>query len=260
MKPAQKSSKSIENAPSGTLLSLSVIIPTLNEELELPRSLARVVEAEGCEIITVDCGSQDRTREIATNMGTTVIESLPGRGRQMNAGASAASGEVLLFLHADTRLPPRFEYCVSHIMQQSGVSGGAFSLRIDSTGLPFRVIEWVVSYRSRFFQLPYGDQALFMRASTFKRIGGFPDWPIMEDYALVRKLRRVGRLETSRARVLTSARRWREGGVWRTTIWNQVYLLSHLLGVSPNRTAHWRRGRSRAPAQASSSTAEHTSL
>lgn len=211
---AQDPSASNEDAPSGTLLSLSVIIPTLNEELELPRTLARVVEVEGCEIITVDGGSQDRTREIAADGGATVIESLPGRGRQMNTGASAASGEVLLFLHADTCLPPRFEYCVSHIMQQPGVSGGAFSLRIDSKGLPFRVIERMVSYRSRFFQLPYGDQALFVRASSFRRIGGFPDWPIMEDYALVRKLRRLGRIETSCASVLTSARRWREGGIW----------------------------------------------
>ncbi len=222
---------------------LSVIIPARNEEHAIGPVLDRLRNGSVWEVIVVDGGSYDRTRDIARRHGATVIQTTASRGRQLNAGAKVATGDTLLFLHADTRLPPGFEQHVFSILARQGSSAGAFRLAIDVRHRSLRLIEKTVYYRSKFLQMPYGDQAIFLRAELFHRVGGYPDWPAMEDYALVRRLRRVGRIEIAQAAVLTSARRWLDHGVWRTTIRNQVCIAAYRLGVSPHTSARFRAGR-----------------
>ena len=219
---------------------LSVIIPTFNEEKTIGHTLDRV--RGGCvwEVIVVDGQSTDRTREIARAHGATVVESPPSRGRQLTLGASIATGDTLLFLHADTSLPWGFDDYVFRALEQPGVCAGAFRLLIDDEARSFRLIERMVNFRSRIRQMPYGDQAIFVRADVFREAGGFPDMPIMEDYALIRRLRRMGRIEIAPATVVTSARRWIKHGVWRTTLRNQIYIAAYWMGVPPARIARWR--------------------
>jgi len=221
---------------------LSVIIPALNEEKTIGHTLERVRGGNVWEVIVVDGRSTDRTRDIARAHGATVIESSPGRGRQLAAGAAAAAGDTLLFVHADTSLPTGFDDYVFRVLDRPGVVAGAFRLLIDAEGPSFRLIEKMVNFRSRVRQMPYGDQAIFVSADVLRESGGFPDLPIMEDYALIRRLRRMGRIQIAPATVVTSARRWLEGGVWRTTLRNQACIVAYRLGVPPARIARCRDG------------------
>lgn len=220
--------------------TISVIIPTLNEESNIGRSIKRLGQADIHEIIVSDGDSDDRTAEIAESCGATLVRSERGRGRQLNAGAAAASGDALLFLHADTSLPPRFEAHVRAILGKPGVAAGAFGLRIDGARRAYRLIEKSVSWRSRVLGMPYGDQGLFLWTETFRRVGGFKEFPAMEDFELVRRLRRLGRVEIAACEVVTDARRWSRGGIWRTTLLNNACVAAYLLGVSPDRIARWR--------------------
>jgi rSAM/selenodomain-associated transferase 2 len=196
-------------------------------------------EAHG-EIIVADGGSTDGTAAVAEARGARVVGSEPGRGRQMNRGAAAATGDVLLFLHADTLLPAGYEKHVVSVLQQDGVSAGAFELSIDAPHRSLRVIERAVNWRSRLLGMPYGDQAIFVEAAMFRRAGGFPDVGAMEDFELVRRLRRSGRVAIAPAQVVTSARRWLGCGVWRTTALNQLCVAAYLMGVPADRIAVWR--------------------
>jgi hypothetical protein len=211
---------------------ISVIIPALNEELTISAALS---SASGCEIevIVVDGGSSDRTMEIAAAAGAKVIRASRGRARQMNAGAAMAKGEMLLFLHADTVLPKGFEEVVVQMLDRPAAGLCAFRLALTAHGWHFRLIEALVNLRSRLFKMPYGDQALSIRADLFREVGGFPALPIMEDYALVQRLRRRGRVVISNLAVQTSARRWLARGVWRTTLVNQACIATYRIGVSP---------------------------
>lgn len=220
---------------------LSVIIPARNEEHSIGLTLDCVRAEHPGEIIVVDGESDDRTGEIARAYDATVISSAASRGIQLRAGTETASGQLLLFLHADTLLPHGFRKCVTEVLTDPGVVAGAFRLQIDAPGLPFRMIERAVQFRSSSLQLPYGDQALFMTAETLRGVGGYRDWPVMEDFELVRRLRGVGRIVIARSAVRTSARRWLEHGPWRTTSTNLICMGAYLLGVSPGRIAHWRR-------------------
>ncbi len=221
-------------------LRLSVIIPARNEEAQIAAAIEQVVNAGVAEVIVVDGESTDRTRELARASGATVLTSAPGRGQQQNLGAQAASGDMLLFLHADTRLPFDFAEHIASTLRRDGASAGAFRLRIAGSGRALRLVEKMADWRSRIFQLPYGDQAIFVKAETFRRSGGFADVPLMEDFDLMRRLRRQGRVELASASVTTSARRWRKLGVWRATWTNQLCILAHLLGISCHRIARWR--------------------
>ena len=221
---------------------ISVIIPARNEERTIPPVLRRVLTEPVWEVIVVDGGSTDGTRQVATELGATVLVSEPGRGRQLHTGAAAASGDVLLFLHADTVLPQRFQDHVIAALSDPRIAAGAFKLHIDADRRSFRFIERLVQLRSRYRQMPYGDQAIFMRAETYHRAGGFPDLPLMEDYELIRRLRRIGRIRIAPVAVRTSARRWQEQGVLRATLTNQLCLVAFKLGVSPKRLASWRDG------------------
>lgn len=243
-----------QSVHSGQPELISVIIPTLNEAEYLLPTLLSVKGSANVETIVVDGGSTDGTAEIAHRAGCRVFFSPPGRALQMNAGAALASGSILLFLHADTRLPKRFDRHVRRVFDrpksivQPEPVAGAFQLRIDGRQHALRWIELGVSLRSRLLQLPYGDQTLFLKARTFHSLGGFADLPIMEDFELVRRLRRLGRIVIAPASVITSGRRWQVLGPWRTTWINQKMILGFLLGISPARLARWyETGRNRFP-------------
>ncbi|UCD71277.1 MAG: TIGR04283 family arsenosugar biosynthesis glycosyltransferase [Syntrophobacterales bacterium] len=218
---------------------ISIIIPTLNEAANLPTTLGSTLSASDAEVIIVDGGSSDETVELARSWNTKVLISAPGRARQMNVGADHAMGEVFLFLHGDTRLPTGFESHVHKILARPGVVAGAFQLRVDGQFPGVRIMERLVNLRSRHLQFPYADQAIFLRADLFREMGGFPDMPIMEDFELIQRLRRRGRILIAPVPVLTSARRWENLGIMRATLINYAIPLAYYLGVSPSRLAHW---------------------
>jgi len=196
------------------------------------------------EVIVVDGGSSDDTVQLAESLGVKVIAATTGRAHQMNTGARAATGDILLFLHADTILPTSFQILVRTALIKTARAtpiAGAFELRIAAPLPSLRLIESSVNWRSRWLQMPYGDQAIFLKREVFDNVGGFPDLPIMEDFELMRRLRRLGRIVIVAAPVLTSGRRWLRLGVWKTTLINQIAILAYLLGVSPLQIAHWYR-------------------
>jgi uncharacterized protein len=232
---------------AGLGAKISIVIPTLNEAGSIAKVLASIHSLPNVEIILVDGGSIDNTVKIAQDLGVKVLSSAKGRACQMNVGAKAATGEILLFLHADTILPLGFEMMVRSTLQpplngkKPAPVAGAFSLRIDAPLPSLRAIEWLVAWRSQWRQMPYGDQAIFLTSATFRELGGFAEMPIMEDFELIRRLQRRGRIETIAAPVVTSARRWLKRGVWQTTFINQSIALGYLVGVSPARLATWYR-------------------
>jgi len=220
-------------------IKISIIIPVLNEEKNIRNTLVllqKEVVDPSREIIVVDGGSKDQTVAIAKSLDVIVINSpIPGRADQMNAGASVATGDILLFLHADTKLPPEYAQLIINTLAQTKVIAGAFELKIDSQQKSLRFIEAMVKMRSHWFSLPYGDQALFMKRATFENIGGFPELEIMEDFALVKQLKRQGKIAIATAAVITSPRRWEKLGVWRTTMINQLMIMGYYLGISPEK-------------------------
>ena len=222
---------------------ISVIIPTRNEEAALPATLAALAQEEVHEVIVADGGSCDATVALARRLGATVVASPAGRGRQLNAGAAAAGGDVLLFLHADTLPPPGFAAEVRRLLAAPQVIAGAFRLGITGKDPALRFIAFFANLRAQLGQLPYGDQGLFLRATDFYRAGGFRELPLLEDVDLVRRLRRRGKIRLAAGAVCTSARRWQQLGMLRTTWRNLLVLLGFLLGLSPDRLARWyRRG------------------
>ncbi|MEH1976754.1 MAG: TIGR04283 family arsenosugar biosynthesis glycosyltransferase [Nostoc sp.] len=220
---------------------ISIIIPAINEAGNIKKAIATTRANLNIEVIVVDGGSSDDTVAIAQSLNVKVISSSPGRAVQMNAGAVAASGEILLFLHADTRLPTGFDEMIRTALQQPGTVAGAFKLRIDASRLSLRWVEWGVNVRSHFYQMPYGDQAIFLTKEIFQQIGGFSELPIMEDFELMRRLKRIGRVVIIPTPVVTSARRWLQKGVLKTTLLNQIVIIAYLLGVSPERICSWYR-------------------
>lgn len=216
---------------------ISVIIPALNEETGIARSIASAAREPDVEVIVVDGGSRDETARVARRLGAETLTVPAGRARQMNAGAQASRGEYLVFLHADTILPPNYASLVRRLLASPEVVAGAFRLGIEGRRRSLRWIETGANWRSRWLQLPYGDQALFVRSRLFFELGGYADIPIMEDYDLVRRLTRRGRVMLAPEAVVTSARRWEQLGIVKTTLLNQVMLTGHLLGVSPRRMA-----------------------
>lgn len=215
---------------------LSVVIPVLNEARAIASAI-RQIQTSRCEVLVVDGGSEDRTVDIARECGATVITGQRGRARQQNAGAAQARGKTLLFLHADTSLPPDFDHQVFNTLMDHRVVAGAFRFKTDYDHWGMRLIEKSVQIRSRLFQMPYGDQALFLPKTTFEKAGGFPAVPIAEDLCLVRRLGRLGRVALAPGAAVTSGRRWRRLGVWRTTLINCLIAIGCIAGVNPHRLA-----------------------
>ncbi|MFC1828751.1 TIGR04283 family arsenosugar biosynthesis glycosyltransferase [Thermodesulfobacteriota bacterium] len=220
-----------------------VVIPAVNESNTIRKTLLNIETANNREIIVVDGGSVDGTVSLARSMGAKVLTGSPPRARQMNQGAAAASGNILLFLHADTRLPAQFDEHIINALGKPNVGAGAFKLRVDSPLPALRRIERLANWRSRRFQMPYGDQGIFMTRERFYQIGGFPDIPIMEDFELVRRLKKAGDVITLKEPVLTSARRWERLGVLKTTLINQLVIAAYHAGVPPHTIAGWYRHR-----------------
>lgn len=185
--------------------------------------------------------SAERTPTIAQELGVKILSAPRSRAIQMNAGAAAATGEILLFLHADTRLPPQFDEMVVSALLVPGTIAGAFALHIDAPIKSLRLVEVGVNWRSRIMQMPYGDQAIFINKEVFHQIGGFPELPFMEDFEVMRRLRPMGRIAIIPQPVITSARRWQKKGVYKTTLMNQIAIVAYLLGVPPKQILHWYR-------------------
>jgi rSAM/selenodomain-associated transferase 2 len=198
---------------------LSIIIPVLNEACGIAHALDELalLRTRGTEVIVVDGGSQDGTPQAAAAGADRLICSPRGRALQMNAGAAAASGDVLLFLHADTRLPDDADRLIAQALSGTA-EWGRFDVRIEGRHPMLRVVAAMMNLRSRWTGIATGDQALFMRRTAFMRLGGFPPLPLMEDIALSRRLRRCSRPACIRERVSTSGRRWEKHGVWRTIL------------------------------------------
>jgi rSAM/selenodomain-associated transferase 2 len=216
-------------------MRISVIIPVLNEEKSLPGTLGALVRLRPDEIIIVDGGSTDRTREICAEFGLETFSMTPGRAGQMNHGARKATGDVLLFLHADTRLPDSAFDDIRNALTDRDYVGGRFDLELDGTHWMLKLIGKMISVRSRLSKVATGDQAIFARRSVFAEIGGYPDMPLMEDVAFARALKRRGAIACLRSRAVTSARRWQLEGVWRTVLKMWALKSLYLVGVSPFR-------------------------
>jgi rSAM/selenodomain-associated transferase 2 len=220
-------------------INLSVIIPVLNEAETIAQTLQHL-QAPAVEIILVDGGSSDPTVAIAKERGAKVILSPePGRATQMNTGAKYATAETLLFLHADTQLPKNYRQLVQETLAKPKTVAGAFLLKINAQNPLLRLIEKGVNARSRFLQMPYGDQGIFLKKETFEKVGGFPLLPIMEDFQLIRTLKKQGKIRLATASVLTSARRWQRLGVIQTTLINQIIIIGYLLGIPPSQLKQW---------------------
>lgn len=221
-----------------SLPALSIVIPVLNEAHGIEPTLHALAELRqrGVEVVVVDGGSTDNTPELARQHASTVLMAPRGRARQMNAGAAQARGAVLLFLHADTQLPPDADLLVLEAIE-SGVVWGRFDVRIIGTAWMLRVVAALMNARSRWSGIATGDQALFVRRDVFERLGGFPDQSLMEDIELSKRLRQLHRPACLRAKVATSGRRWESRGVWRTIFLMWCLRWRYWRGETPERLA-----------------------
>jgi rSAM/selenodomain-associated transferase 2 len=226
-------------------VKIAVVIPALCEA-DCIQSAVHSARAPEVEVLVVDGGSRDATRERARDAGARVLESRPGRARQLAAGVQATGADVLLFLHADTRLPPGFADAVRAALADPAVAGGAFGFRFEPAPgagalarVGLRLVERGVRARLALLGLPYGDQALFARRAVLERAGGVPQVPILEDLDLVAAIRRAGRLALLPASVATSPRRYLEGGVLRTWARNALALAAWYLRLDRARVAAW---------------------
>ena len=224
----------IGSPPSKGAATVSVVIPTLDEERLLPATIESV-RRDASEVLVVDGGSTDRTRDVAVDAGARVLEGPRGRGPQLDRGAREARGDWIVFLHADTRLEKGWSGSILGL--GGGVVGGAFRFALDTSRPGRRYTEWAVALRCRLLGLPFGDQAIFCRRRAYEEAGGFPREPLFEDVALVLRLRRLGAMVLLPRAAVTSPRRWEADGPFLTTLRNNALLLMFLAGVSPRRLA-----------------------
>ena len=221
------------------IMKISVIIPTLNEAVILEKSIAAVRCHSPHEIIIADGGSEDDTLRIAEKFGLPVVDSPPGRALQMNAGAESASGDVLFFLHADSRVDETSYQKMVAVMRQENKVGGAFSLAIESEKPALKIISGFATLRAKHLNLVYGDQAIFVRTGVFREMGGFPSLPICEDLAFYRRLMEKGPTVILEEKTFTSARRWVTEGIFFTSLRNSVIATLFLLGFPPRILSKW---------------------
>jgi len=214
-------------------LIISVVIPTINEERSIAAAIDSAWNADADEVIVVDGGSTDQTVSIAQKGQAIVLSSCPGRSRQQNLGAQAANGDVIVFLHSDSRLQKHALVQLKAIQAKLG----AFRQKIDARGWAYRFLEFGNNLRGMLFGMPYGDQTIFIAKDFFEREGGFPDVPLMEDYLLMRRLRWKHWPRILRASTYTSCRRWEKHGIVRQTLLNWSLILQLELGASPEQLA-----------------------
>jgi rSAM/selenodomain-associated transferase 2 len=219
--------------------TLSIIIPVLDEGAMIADALAALApyRERGTEVVVVDGGSRDATVEAARPLADRVLAAPRGRGSQMNAGAAAARADVLLFLHADTRLPPDADRIIFLALEQSNRAWGRFDVTIAGRSPLLRVVAAMMNLRSRLTGIATGDQAMFVTREAFAKAGGFPDLPLLEDIVLSRRLKRIGRPVCLAARVTTSGRRWDRDGAVRTILTMWRLRLAFFLGAEPARLA-----------------------
>lgn len=225
-------------------MRISVVIPVLNEREDLPSTIEALAGFPDIfEIVIVDGGSTDGTREplhARLPANARVLNGPRGRGNQLNAGGAAAAGDIVLFLHADTRLPAGVVQQIAQLLAEDEVVGGGFSMRfLEDRPWILRIVETGINFRTRLFCDPTGDQAIFCRQSAFAAIGGFAPWPIFEDVDFMRRLRRFGRCVIIRSPVITSARRYITRGVVRTAVLMWALRIGYWLGVSPFHLHRW---------------------
>lgn len=220
---------------------ISIIIPVLNEAKNIEYFLKQFKPCWEIEIIIVDGGSTDKTQAKIAELAASdrqiklVTNSQLGRANQMNCGAALATGEILLFLHADTILPINYQQVMQDILNQKDVIVGAFQLSINSPKKSLILVTKIVNLRSRFLSLPYGDQGFFITKNNFSYLGGFADLPIMEDFNFIQKAKRHGKIFIADTAVITSPRRWQKLGIIKTTIINQLIIIGYYLKISPER-------------------------
>jgi rSAM/selenodomain-associated transferase 2 len=229
---------------------ISIVVPVLDDAAHLaallPDLAARMPAAE---VVVVDGGSRDDSREIAARAsGVRALEAPRGRASQMNAGARAARGDTLLFLHADTRLPDGAAAAVTRALEDPEVVGGRFDVRFDSPRRVMAMVAWFMNRRSRLTGIATGDQAIFVRRAVFEALGGYPAIPLMEDVELCARLKRRGRLACLPERVTTSARKWERDGPLRTIALMWALRFLYVVGVGPARLHRWYYGRPAPPA------------
>lgn len=227
-----------------SLPTISVIIPTLNEEESLPQTLACLSASGVMEVVIVDGGSLDKTISIAESFcaktsNARIVTAPAGRARQMNEGAKVSRGDILLFLHADTQLPVQAGRIVESALAKRNAVGGRFNVRFDSPSIWSRVISALMNHRSRLTGIATGDQAIFVRREVFELLGGFSDIPLMEDIEFSGRLQQAGRTVALRDTVVTSFRRWDTQGTLKTILlmWSLRFL--YWAGVSPLRLSRW---------------------
>ncbi len=220
-------------------MHLSIIIPALNEAAGIAHAVERALSLRPCEVIVVDGGSHDGTDRIARQLDCRVCSTSRGRARQQNAGAAQATGDVLLFLHADCCLGPTAREQIERTLRSPRIVGGAFYQRIEAAGLIYRGLEVGNAVRVCCTRMAYGDQGLFLRRDLFEQLGGFPDVGFMEDVLLMRKLRDRGRLALLPGPLFVSARRWQKHGPIRQTLRNWCLLAAEQLGVPLHRLAEF---------------------
>lgn len=220
--------------------SVCVVVPALNEGAGLGRFLAELTSANFNDIVVVDNGSTDETASIAAGHGgVRLVRSPRGRGLALNVGARATTADVLLFLHADTALPRGARAMISATVADPNVVGGCFRLSFDRRSVMLRFFAWFTRYDTAF--TTFGDQAYFIRRRAFERVGGFPEWPILEDVEMRRRLKRAGRFVKLPSSVVTSARRFRKHGPVRQQLRNIAIITLFYLGLSPEQLASWYR-------------------
>jgi rSAM/selenodomain-associated transferase 2 len=217
---------------------LSLVVPVLNEAATLPAQLAALqgLRTSGTELIVVDGGSGDGTAELARPAADRLLDAPRGRAAQMNVGAKASRGEVLLFLHADTALPPAADDLIRSAIA-TGAAWGRFDVRIDGRQPLLRVVERMMNWRSRWSSIATGDQAIFVRRDLFERVDGYPELPLMEDIALSKRLKRFAPPACLREQVITSGRRWEKHGVLHTILLMWRLRASYFLGADPQQLA-----------------------
>jgi rSAM/selenodomain-associated transferase 2 len=220
-------------------LRYSFIIPVYRETEIINSTIDYLIclqKFAGAEVIVVDGDPQGSTLKQISNTGVKKILCPKGRARQMNCGAAKASGDILIFLHADTRLPENALKKIDTILEDKAIVGGAFDLGIDSDRFAFRIIEKMASWRSRLTRIPYGDQAIFIRRDYFLALSGFKDIPLMEDVELMQRVRRnQGKIFILKEKVKTSPRRWESEGIIYCTLRNWLLITLYLSGVKPEK-------------------------